>query len=156
MANAFDCPKCGAPVKYNSAEQSNLATIPCPYCGETIVIPAEIRQQPSVSRANAINPQDLDKPFLMPVDDVFTIKGRGTVVTGRVQQGRIHVGDAVEIVRLREKSLNSVCTGIEMFHKVLSEGKAGDNLGLMLRGIDSKDLKRGMVIAKPGSIKPQS
>jgi elongation factor Tu len=98
----------------------------------------------------------VDKPFMMPVEDVFSIKGRGTVVTGRVDQGRVKVGEAVEIVGLQEKSMNSVVTGVEMFHKLLDEGMAGDNLGLLLRGIERTDVERGMVVAKPGSIKPHS
>ena len=152
MADTFDCPKCGAPVKYNPAVQGNLETITCLYCGESIIIPADMRAQPPASQSNAIAEEDRDKPFMMPVEDVFWIKGRGTVVTGRVKQGSIHVGDPVEIIGLQGKSLISVCTGIEMFHKVLDEGKAGDNLGLLLRGIEQKDVERGMVIAKPGSI----
>ncbi|MHB0989649.1 MAG: elongation factor Tu [Bellilinea sp.] len=96
----------------------------------------------------------VDKPFMMPVEDVFSIKGRGTVVTGRVDRGKVKVGEAVEIVGLREKSFNSVVTGVEMFHKLLDEGLAGDNLGLLLRGIERDDVERGMVIAKPGSITP--
>jgi elongation factor Tu len=98
----------------------------------------------------------VDKPFMMPVEDVFSIKGRGTVVTGRVDRGVIHTGDAVEIVGLREKSMNSVVTGVEMFHKTLDEGRAGDNCGLLLRGIERTDVERGMVIAKPGSITPHT
>ena len=98
----------------------------------------------------------VDKPFMMPVEDVFSIKGRGTVVTGRVDRGVIKVGDPVEIVGLREKSMTSVCTGVEMFHKLLDQGMAGDNLGLLLRGITREDVERGMVIAKPGSITPHT
>ena len=98
----------------------------------------------------------IDKPFMMPVEDVFSIKGRGTVVTGRVDRGKVKVGEAVEIVGLREKSFNSVVTGVEMFHKLLDEGMAGDNLGLFLRGIERDDVERGMVIAKPGSITPHT
>ena len=100
--------------------------------------------------------RDTDKPFMMPVEDVFSIKGRGTVVTGRVDRGIIKVGEPVEIVGLREKSMNSVCTGVEMFHKLLDQGMAGDNLGLLLRGINRDDIERGMVIAKPGSITPHT
>ena len=96
----------------------------------------------------------IDRPFMMPVEDVFSIKGRGTVVTGRVDRGKIKVGEAVEIVGLQEKSRNSVVTGVEMFHKLLDEGLAGDNLGLLLRGIERADVERGQVIAKPGSITP--
>ena len=97
----------------------------------------------------------MDKPFMMPVEDVFSIKGRGTVVTGRVDRGMIKVGDPVEIVGLREKSMDLVCTGVEMFHKLLDQGMAGDNLGLLLRGI-TEDVERGMVVAKPKSITPHT
>jgi elongation factor Tu len=100
--------------------------------------------------------RETDKPFMMPVEDVFSIKGRGTVVTGRADRGRIKVGEPVEIVGLREKSMNSVVTGVEMFHKIVDEGMAGDNLGLLLRGIERTDVERGMVIAKPGSITPHT
>ncbi len=95
-----------------------------------------------------------DKPFMMPVEDVFSIKGRGTVVTGRVERGKVKTGEPVEIVGLREKSMTSVVTGVEMFHKTLDEGMAGDNLGLLLRGIERTDVERGQVVAKPGSITP--
>ena len=98
--------------------------------------------------------RDVDKPFMMSVEDVFSIKGRGTVVTGRVDRGKIKVGEPVEIVGLSEKPLNSVVTGVEMFHKMLDEGMAGDNCGLLLRGIERTDVERGMVIAKPKSITP--
>jgi elongation factor Tu len=100
--------------------------------------------------------RETDKPFMMPVEDVFSIKGRGTVVTGRVDRGKIKVGEAVEIVGLREKSMNSVVTGVEMFHKIVDEGQAGDNLGLLLRGIERTDVERGMVVVKPGSITPHT
>jgi elongation factor Tu len=100
--------------------------------------------------------RETDKPFMMPVEDVFSIKGRGTVVTGRVDRGKIKVGDPVEIVGLRDKSMSSVVTGVEMFHKLLDEGLAGDNLGLLLRGINREEVERGMVIAKPGSITPHT
>jgi len=98
--------------------------------------------------------RDIDKPFMMSVEDVFSIKGRGTVVTGRVDRGKIKVGEPVEIVGLREKSMASVVTGVEMFHKSLDEGMAGDNCGLLLRGIERTDVERGQVIAKPKSITP--
>jgi elongation factor Tu len=101
-------------------------------------------------------PRAIDKPFMMPIEDVFSIKGRGTVVTGRVDRGKIKVGDPVDIVGLREKGMSSVCTGVEMFHKLLDEGQAGDNLGLLLRGIERTDVERGMVVAKPGSITPHT
>jgi elongation factor Tu len=101
-------------------------------------------------------PRATEKPFMMPVEDVFSIKGRGTVVTGRVDRGKVKVGEGVEIVGLREKSMASVVTGVEMFHKLLDEGLAGDNLGLLLRGIERTDVERGMVVAKPGSITPHT
>jgi len=100
--------------------------------------------------------REMDKPFMMPVEDVFSIKGRGTVVTGRIDRGKIKVGDAVEIVGLREKSTSTVVTGVEMFHKTLKEGIAGDNAGLLLRGIDRTDVERGQVVAKPASITPHT
>ena len=97
--------------------------------------------------------RDLDKPFQMPIEDVFTITGRGTVVTGKVEQGRIHTGDDVEIVGLRATQ-KTVCTGVEMFRKILDEGQAGDNIGALLRGTKKEDVERGQVLAKPGSITP--
>jgi elongation factor Tu len=100
--------------------------------------------------------RETDKPFMMPVEDVFTIKGRGTVVTGRIERGVIHTGDPVEIIGLQEKTMDTVVTGVEMFHKILDEGQAGDNVGLLLRGIDRDEVERGMVIAKPGSIHPHT
>lgn len=98
--------------------------------------------------------RDVDKPFLMPVEGVFSIAGRGTVATGRIEKGRIKVGDAVQLVGLTEKPLDSTVTGIEMFRKNLDEGQAGDNAGLLLRGLKKEDVVRGMVVAKPGSITP--
>ncbi len=98
--------------------------------------------------------RETDKPFMMPVEDVFSIKGRGTVVTGRVDRGQVKVGEPVEIVGLREKSMPSVVTGVEMFHKLLDAGQAGDNAGLLLRGVERTDVERGMVVAAPGSITP--
>ena len=100
--------------------------------------------------------REIDKPFMMPIEDIFSIKGRGTVVTGRVERGTIKVGDPVEIVGLQEKSMSSVCTGVEMFHKIVDQGEAGDNLGLLLRGIERTDVERGMVVSKPGSIHPHT
>ena len=100
--------------------------------------------------------RELDKPFMMSVEDVFSIKGRGTVVTGRVDRGQVKTGENVDIVGLREKSVSTVVTGVEMFHKMLDEGQAGDNVGLLLRGIDREDVERGMVVAKPGSITPHT
>jgi len=98
--------------------------------------------------------RETEKPFMMPIEDVFSIKGRGTVVTGRIDRGVVKTGEAVEIVGLREKSQSTVVTGVEMFHKTLDEGQAGDNAGLLLRGIERTDVERGMVVAAPGSITP--
>jgi elongation factor Tu len=93
---------------------------------------------------------------MMPVEDVFSIKGRGTVVTGRIDRGKIKTGDAVDIIGLRDKTFSSVVTGVEMFHKILDDGQAGDNVGLLLRGIDREEVERGMVVAAPGSIEPHT
>ena len=98
--------------------------------------------------------RDNEKPFLMPVEDIFSITGRGTVATGRIETGVIHTGDEVQIIGLGDEPKKSTVTGVEMFRKILDEGEAGDNVGLLLRGIDKKDVKRGQVIAKPGSITP--
>jgi len=98
--------------------------------------------------------RDVDKPFLMPVEDVFSIKGRGTVGTGRAERGIVKVGDEVDIVGLMDKVEKTVVTGVEMFNKTLEEGRAGDNIGVLLRGVEKDDLKRGMVLSKPGSIMP--
>ncbi len=98
--------------------------------------------------------RDVDKPFLMPVEDVFSITGRGTVATGRVERGAVKVSDTVEIVGLTEKSRSVVVTGVEMFHKMLDEGEAGDNIGVLLRGVQRNEIERGQVLAKPGTIKP--
>ena len=99
--------------------------------------------------------RDTDKPFLMPVEDVFSIKGRGTVVTGRVERGSLQKGTEIEIIGLRDETMKSVVTGIEMFHKELDSAQAGDNAGILLRGIERTDIDRGMVLAKSGSIKGQ-
>ena len=100
--------------------------------------------------------RDVDKPFLMPVEDVFSITGRGTVATGRVEQGKLHVSDEVEIVGIKEETRKTVCTGVEMFRKILDEGQAGDNIGVLLRGVGREEIERGQVIAAPGSITPHS
>ena len=100
--------------------------------------------------------RDIDKPFLMPIEDVFTITGRGTVATGRIETGVAKTGEAVDIIGMGAEKLTSTITGVEMFRKILDRGEAGDNVGLLLRGIDKKDIKRGMVICKPGSVKPHA
>jgi elongation factor Tu len=101
-------------------------------------------------------PRPVDQPFLLPVEDVFSITGRGTVATGRIERGIVKVGESVEIVGLQEKSMTSTVTGVEMFRKLLDSGEAGDNVGLLLRGIEKTDIKRGQVICKPGSITPHT
>jgi elongation factor Tu len=100
--------------------------------------------------------RDNEKPFLMPVEDVFTITGRGTVATGRIETGVANTGDALEIIGMGADKLTSTITGVEMFRKILDRGEAGDNVGLLLRGIDKTDIRRGMVICKPGSVKPHA
>ena len=103
-----------------------------------------------------IPPRENEKPFLMPVEDVFSITGRGTVATGRIETGVVHVNDELEIVGLGAEKKKTVCTGVEMFRKILDEGEAGDNVGLLLRGIDKDEIKRGQVLAKPGTITPHT
>jgi elongation factor Tu len=103
-----------------------------------------------------IPPRDVDKPFLMPIEDVFSITGRGTVATGRIETGVIHTGDEMQIIGLGAEGKKTVCTGVEMFRKILDEGQAGDNVGLLLRGIDKNEVKRGMVIGAPGLITPHT
>jgi elongation factor Tu len=118
-------------------------------------------QEKIVELMNAVDefvpepPRDLDKPFLMPIEDVFTITGRGTVVTGKVEQGIIHTGDEVEIVGLKATQ-KTTCTGVEMFRKLLDEGRAGDNIGALLRGTKKEEVERGQVLCKPGSITPHT
>ncbi|NMB50737.1 MAG: elongation factor Tu, partial [Bacteroidales bacterium] len=103
-----------------------------------------------------IPPRENEKPFLMPVEDVFSITGRGTVATGRIETGVVHTSDELEIIGLGIQKRKTVCTGVEMFRKILDRGEAGDNVGLLLRGVDKKEIKRGMVLAKPGSITPHT
>jgi elongation factor Tu len=100
--------------------------------------------------------RDVDKPFLMPIEDVFSITGRGTVVTGRIERGVVNVGDQMDILGIHEAKQSTVVTGVEMFRKLLDRGEAGDNVGLLLRGIDKEAVERGMVIAKPGSVQPHT
>ena len=111
-----------------------------------------------MAQVDAYIPQperDLDRPFLMPIEDVFSITGRGTVVTGKIEQGAVHTGDAVEIVGLKPTT-KTTCTGVEMFRKLLDEGQAGDNIGALLRGVEKDDVQRGQVLAAPGSITPHT
>jgi elongation factor Tu len=103
-----------------------------------------------------IPPRDIEKPFLMPVEDIFSITGRGTVATGRIETGVVVTGDELEMIGLGAQGRKTVCTGVEMFRKILDRGEAGDNVGLLLRGVDKREVKRGMVLAKPGSITPHT
>ncbi|MBK5202205.1 MAG: elongation factor Tu [Prolixibacteraceae bacterium] len=98
--------------------------------------------------------RDVDKPFLLPVEDIFSITGRGTVATGRIETGKIHVGENLEIIGLGADGKKTTCTGVEMFRKILDDGQAGDNVGILLRGIDKKEIKRGMILAAPGTVTP--
>ena len=100
--------------------------------------------------------READKPFLMPVEDVFSIKGRGTVATGRVERGVVKVGEALEIIGLRAETMPTTCTGVEMFQKLLDQGQAGDNIGVLLRGVEKEQIERGMVLAAPKSITPHT
>jgi elongation factor Tu len=119
-------------------------------------VPKILELMEAVDTFIPIPPRDIDKPFLMPVEDVFSITGRGTVATGRIERGVINSGEEVEIIGMQEKSLRSTVTGVEMFRKILDRGEAGDNVGLLLRGIEKTDIRRGMVVAKPGSITPHT
>lgn len=122
----------------------------CKWCGQIFKLMDEVdRYVPTPER-------DIDKPFLMPVEDVFSITGRGTVATGRVERGAVKVGEQVEIVGLVDESRPTVVTGVEMFRKTLEQGVAGDNIGVLLRGVEKDEIERGQVLAKPGSIKPHT
>jgi len=151
MLNGYGFPGDTTPIVRGSALKALESTSTDPNAPEYACIKELLRVVdeyiPEPKRA-------MDKPFMMPIEDVFSIKGRGTVVTGRVERGKIKVGEPVEITGLREKSLTSVVTGVEMFHKLLDEGMAGDNLGLLLRGIERTDVERGEVVCKPGTITP--
>lgn len=120
----------------------------CPHCS------AILKLMDAVDEYFPEPQRDIDKPFLMPIEDVFTITGRGTVVTGRVERGVVKVGDEVEIIGFQDEPRKTVVTGVEMFRKLLDQGMAGDNIGVLLRGVDRKEVERGQVIAKPGSVKP--
>jgi len=119
-------------------------------------IPKIMELMDAVDNYIPIPQREVDKPFLMPVEDVFTITGRGTVATGKIETGVINTGDEIEIIGMQDEKLKSTITGVEMFRKILDRGEAGDNVGLLLRGIDKKDIRRGMVIVKPGTITPHT
>jgi len=124
--------------------------------GDATWTPKIMELMDAVDNFIPIPPRDIDKPFLMPVEDVFSITGRGTVATGRIERGIINSNDNVEILGMQDKKLTSTVTGVEMFRKILDKGEAGDNVGLLLRGIEKNDIRRGMVVAKPGSITPHT
>jgi elongation factor Tu len=114
---------------------------------------AILKLMDAVDKSIPLPKRELDKPFLMPVEDVFSIAGRGTVVTGRVESGTVKVGETLEVVGLRPQALTTTCTGVEMFKKSLDRGEAGDNLGVLVRGLKREDVSRGQVVAKPGTVK---
>ena len=119
-------------------------------------VPSIMQLMEAVDTFIPVPPREVDKPFLMPVEDVFSITGRGTVATGRIERGVINSGEEVDIIGMQELSLKSTVTGVEMFRKILDRGEAGDNVGLLLRGIEKDQIRRGMVVAKPGSITPHT
>jgi elongation factor Tu len=151
LLNKYDFPADETPIIRGSAIKAMKATsIDDPECKPIIEL------LKAMDEFIPIPKREVDKPFLMPVEDVFSIKGRGTVGTGRVERGKIKVGEEVEIVGLAKEIRKTVVTGVEMFNKTLDEGQAGDNIGLLLRGVEKKELERGQVIAKPGSITPHT
>jgi elongation factor Tu len=147
LLNEYDFPGDDTPIIQVSALKALEGD--ADFAGKIMELMAEVDEYvPTPER-------DLDKPFLMPIEDVFSITGRGTVVTGKVEQGAIHTGDEIEIVGIKETS-KTTCTGVEMFRKLLDEGQAGDNIGALLRGVDKDEVQRGQVLAAPGSITPHT
>jgi elongation factor Tu len=153
LLSEYDFPGDDIPIVAGSALKAmecGCGQPECPHCGPILkLLDAVDAYVPTPER-------DTDKPFLMPIEDVFTITGRGTVVTGRVDRGIVKVQDEVEMIGLHEQSRKVIVTGVEMFRKILEQGMAGDNIGVLLRGVERKDVERGMVLAKPGSIKPHT
>ncbi len=152
LLKKYDFPGDKIPIIRGSALQADgclCAKDECPKCGPILQL------MKAVDEHIPLPPRPVDKPFLMPIEDVFSIKGRGTVGTGRIERGICKVGEEIEIIGFRE-TRKSVITGVEMFQKTLDEGMAGDNVGVLLRGVEKEDLERGMVLAKPGSITPHS
>jgi elongation factor Tu len=153
LLSSYEFPGDDIPVIAGSALKAlecGCGSKDCEHCGPIWKLMEAVDEYvPTPERAT-------DKPFLMPVEDVFTITGRGTVVTGRVERGTVKVGDEVEIVGLMDEKRKTVVTGVEMFRKLLDQAEAGDNIGALLRGIDRKEVERGMVLAKPGSIQPHT
>jgi elongation factor Tu len=151
LLNKYEFPGDETPIIRGSAIQSmNAKSLDDPSCGPIVELLTAMDEYIPVPV------REIDKPFLMPVEDVFSIKGRGTVGTGRVERGKVRVGEEVEIVGLAKETRKTVVTGVEMFNKTLEEGQAGDNIGVLLRGVEKKDLERGQVIAAPGSITPHT
>jgi elongation factor Tu len=151
LLNKYEFPGDDTPIIRGSAVKAMNATkLDDPACKPIIDL------LDAMDKYIPIPERETDKPFLMPVEDVFSIKGRGTVGTGRIERGMIHVGDEVEIIGMAKDTRKSVVTGVEMFNKTLNEGQAGDNVGILLRGVEKKDLERGQVVAKPGSITPHT
>ena len=151
LLSAYEFPGDDIPVVKGSALKAlecGCGSRDCEWCGRIWEL------MDAVDSYIPLPERAVDKPFLMPIEDVFTITGRGTVTTGRVERGQIKVGDEVEIVGMRESIRKTVCTGVEMFRKLLDYAETGDNIGTLLRGVDRKEVERGMVLAKPGSIKP--
>jgi len=153
LLTEYEFPGDDIPIVAGSALKSlecGCGTPECEWCGSIWKLMAEVDAYiPTPER-------DIDKPFLMPVEDVFSITGRGTVATGRVERGVVKVGDEIEIVGMTEERKKSVVTGVEMFRKLLDQAQAGDNVGCLLRGVDRKEIERGQVLAKPGSINPHT
>ena len=153
LLTEYEFPGDDIPIVAGSALKSlecGCGTPECEWCGSIWKLMAEVDAYiPTPER-------DIDKPFLMPVEDVFSITGRGTVATGRVERGVVKVGDEIEIVGMTEERKKTVVTGVEMFRKLLDQAQAGDNVGCLLRGVDRKEIERGQVLAKPGSINPHT
>jgi elongation factor Tu len=150
LLSGYDFPGEDAPVVRGSALKAlecGCGKAECQWCSGILKL------MDAVDTAIPEPVREIDKPFLMPVEDVFTISGRGTVVTGRVERGLVKVGDEVEVVGIRA-TMKTVCTGVEMFRKILDQGQAGDNIGVLLRGVKREEVERGQVVAKPGSITP--
>jgi elongation factor Tu len=151
LLNKYQFPGDDTPVIRGCALQAMRAeSLADPSCGPIVELLKAMDEYIPVPK------RETELPFLMPVEDVFSIKGRGTVGTGRVERGKVHVGEEVEIIGLAKETRKTVVTGVEMFNKTLDEGQAGDNIGVLLRGVEKKDLERGQVIAAPGSITPHT
>jgi elongation factor Tu len=150
LLSKYEFPGDDIPIVVGSALQG-LEGTEGPYGVDSI-----LKLMEAVDSYIEIPERQIDKPFLMPVEDVFSISGRGTVVTGRVERGIVKVGDEIEIIGLRDKKEKTTVTGVEMFRKILDQGQAGDNVGCLLRGIKKEDIERGQVLAKPGSITPHT